>query len=364
MLLRGANSPKLGTILDGLSTAVVCLDEDLRVVFINAAAEILFGVGARHVLGEPVASGVPHLAPLVSRCQEVIEFGAPMIERELTLKRNGEDPLVVDCTFSPLADSKRRALLLLEFFRLDRHMRISRDEQTLAHQKLNREIVRGLAHEIKNPLGGLRGAAQLLERELPDQGLTEFTRIIIREADRLQRLVDQMLGPSRRPHPTELNIHEVLEHVRQLVEIDRLHDIDIVRDYDPSLPNVFGDREQLIQVFLNILRNAVQALGSTAVRCGTIYIRSRARRQFTIGAMRHRLVAQVDIEDNGPGIEQDMIDKIFYPLVTSRADGTGLGLSIAQYLVQNHGGFIECSSRRGRTVFSVFLPISSEGRDT
>ena len=364
MLSRGATSPKLGTVLDGLSTAIVCLDEALNVVYLNAAAEMLFATGARPVLGEPVSRGVPLIAPLESRCREVLELGAPMIEREIALRRSGEDAIIVDCTFSPQADSKRRPLLLLEFFRLDRHMRITRDEQTLAHQKLNREIVRGLAHEIKNPLGGLRGAAQLLERELPDQSLAEFTRIIIREADRLQRLVDQMLGPSRRPHPTELNIHEVLEHVRQLVEIDGFSDIDIVRDYDPSLPDVYGDREQLIQVFLNILRNAVQALAATAVRCGTIHIRSRARRQFTIGATRHRLVAQVDVEDNGPGIDRDMQDKIFYPLVTSRADGTGLGLSIAQYLVQNHGGFIECNSRRGRTVFSVYLPISPEGRNT
>lgn len=355
MLSIGSSSPKLGTLFDGLTTAVVCLDQRLHVVFANASAEALFGVGVRHATGQPVAEAIPHLGALADRCHEVLDTGTPLIERELLLRPDDEAPIIADCTFSPIADAKRRAYLLLEFFRLDRHIRISREEQLITQQKLNREIVRGLAHEIKNPLGGLRGAAQLLERELGDPELAEFTGIIIREADRLQRLVDQMLGPSRRPELGARNVHEVLEHVRQLVEVDCPDGIHIDRDYDPSLPDVLGDREQLIQVFLNILRNAVQALGEA----GCIGLRTRARRQFTIGTHLHRLVVQIDVEDDGPGVDADMLGKLFHPMVTSRADGTGLGLSIAQYLVQSHGGLIECHSRRGRTVFSVFLPIPS-----
>lgn len=353
MLSIGSKSPKIGTLLDGLTTAVVCLDERLHVVFANASAEILFGAAVRHATGQPMAQAIPHLQPLADRCREVLASGAPLIERELVLRPSDDHSIVTDCTFSPIADARRRSYLLLEFFRLDRHIRITREEQLITQQKLNREIVRGLAHEIKNPLGGLRGAAQLLERELGDPDLAEYTGIIIREADRLQRLVDQMLGPSRRPELGARNVHEVLEHVRQLVEVDCPPRIFIHRDYDPSLPNVFADREQLIQVFLNILRNAVQALDET----GSITLRSRARRQFTIGTQLHRLVVQIDIEDDGPGVSSEMMNKLFHPMVTSRADGTGLGLSIAQYLVQSHGGLIECNSRTGRTVFSVFLPI-------
>jgi two-component system nitrogen regulation sensor histidine kinase GlnL len=219
-----------------------------------------------------------------------------------------------------------------------------------------RALVRGLAHEIKNPLGGLRGAAQLLERELPDPALAEYTRVIIDEADRLQALVDRLLGPNRVPSYRRVNIHQVLERVRALVKAEAGQQLLIERDYDPSIPDLYGDADQLIQAVLNITRNAARALGTSG---GKIILRSRVLRQLTLGSHRHRLVAQIEIEDDGPGIPEDLRHKIFYPMLSASAGGQGIGLSIAQSLVSQHGGLIELRSRPGQTVFTVFLPVEN-----
>jgi two-component system nitrogen regulation sensor histidine kinase GlnL len=212
--------------------------------------------------------------------------------------------------------------------------------------------VRGLAHEIKNPLGGLRGAAQLLERELPDEALTEYTQIIIEEADRLQNLVNNMLGPNRVPEMKSVNIHQILERVYHLVKAEAGLRLTINRDYDPSIPPIVGDMDQLIQAFLNILRNGVKAAGSR----GVLGITTRILRQFTIGNIQHRLVVSVEIEDNGPGIPKELQERIFFPMVTG-GDGIGLGLSIAQTLINRHHGLIEFNSKPGQTVFRVLLPL-------
>ena len=348
-------TPKPAHVLDGMVTAVVCLDDALAVTFANAAAEMLFAVSARQILGEPVDQAIPHLRERIGRFRDCIDTGVPLSHREMRLRKNGDEPKVVSGTFTPITDRRGNMQLLLEFLPLDRHLRITREDQLLAQHQLSREVVRGLAHEVKNPLGGLRGAAQLLERKSSDESAKKLTDIIIREADRLQRLVDRMLAPNRRPEITSLNVHAALEHVRELLAVDCAPGIVITRDYDPSLPDILADREQLVQAFLNIAGNALDAMGEQ----GELLLRTRARRQVTIGAVRHKLVAQIDICDTGPGISADMQAKIFYPMVTTRADGTGLGLSIAQTLVRSHGGLIECESRPGRTVFSVFLPITN-----
>jgi two-component system nitrogen regulation sensor histidine kinase GlnL len=349
-------SPQSGvrpdTVLDNMNTAVVCLDHGLNVTYVNPASEILFGVSARHCRGEPLDRMLPYLAAQQGHLRQALDDGAAYTERELKLKHGGGEPITVDCTATPFTDRNGEPALLLELMSLDRQLRISRDDQMRVQHLANREMLRGLAHEIKNPLGGLRGAAQLLAREFADPAAHEYTDIIIREADRLQNLVDGMLGPRRPPRMTPLNIHEALEHVRQLLEADLPEDVHIVRDYDPSLPEIRGDREQLIQVFFNLMGNAVQALDAS----GHIALRTRSQRQFTIGGRQHRLVVRVDIVDDGPGIPEELLPKIFHPMVTSRADGTGLGLPIAQYLVHLHDGLIECDSRPGDTRFSVFLP--------
>ena len=343
---------KPDAVLDGLTTAVVALNERLRVVSLNSACENLFGVSRRHALNAPLIEAVPHFAPLEARLREALQAGTGFIERELELKKNGDAAITVDLTATPMLAGSARGLLM-EVLPLDRHLRISRDEVLLAQHQASREMIRGLAHEIKNPLGGIRGAAQLLEREFPDTEHREYTRVIIREADRLQNLVNRLLGPNRAPRKEPLNVHEVLEHVRQLVQAEAADGVAFLRDYDPSIPDLVADREQLIQATLNLVGNALQAVGNE----GTIVLRSRTRRQITIGGVRHKLVIQLDIEDDGAGIAPDMIEKIFYPMVTTRANGSGLGLPIAQYLIHSHGGLIECRSKPGCTVFSMYLPL-------
>lgn len=340
-------------VLDGLNMAVIVVDDALRVQSLNSACESLFGISRRLALGALLPDAIVHFAAHEPRLREALEAATGFIERETELRRNGDPPVTVDWTVTPYVIGGKRPGLLMEVLPLDRHLRISRDEAMAAQFDASRELIRGLAHEIKNPLGGIRGAAQLLEHELPDPQFHEYTRVIIKEADRLQNLVNRMLGPNRLPQKLPLNIHEVMEHVRRLVQAEAPPGVAILRDYDPSIPDICVDREQMIQAVLNILRNALQALGSQ----GSIVLRSRTRRQHTIGGVRHKLVVQLDVEDDGPGIAAPMLDKIFYPMVTTRAEGTGLGLPIAQYLVHSHGGLIECRSRPGNTVFSIYLPL-------
>lgn len=344
---------KAENLLDGLTSAVICVDQELNIAGMNLAAESLFGIGRKHALQEPLLHAIPHFQAHEARLAQAVELFAGFIERETRLSYNGHPPLTVDWTVTPFQDGKLRGLLM-EMLPLDRHLRITRDEMLSAQHQASRAMIRGLAHEIKNPLGGIRGAAQLLEREFPDSEHREYTQVIIKEADRLQNLVNRMLGPNRLPHKTRLNVHEVIEHVRQLAQAEGQPNVTLLRDYDPSIPDVFADREQLIQAVLNVVRNALQALEGLS---GTVLLRTRTRRQFTLSGHRHKLVAQLDVEDSGPGIAAEMIEKIFYPMVTTRPEGTGLGLPIAQVLVHSHGGVIECSSRPGQTIFSIYLPF-------
>ena len=242
---------------------------------------------------------------------------------------------------------------MLELQAVDNHLRLYKEENLLSQQNTVRLLVRGLAHEIKNPLGGLRGAAQLLDMELQDAELKEYTKIIIAESDRLQGLMDKMLGPNKLPNKKALNIHEVIERVRQLVRAEASGTLFIKCDYDPSIPDLHGDKDQLIQALLNIVRNAVQAMNNN----GNIVLKTRIVRNVTIGRKLYKLAIKCDIIDNGPGIDSEMMNQIFYPMITGRADGTGLGLSIAQNLINQHNGLIKCHSDPGNTVFSIFLPL-------
>ncbi|TAM10786.1 MAG: nitrogen regulation protein NR(II) [Nevskiaceae bacterium] len=346
-------------ILDGLTVAVIAVDSTLRVTYVNAACERMFAVTRRHVLDRPLAVAISHLDVLGARLSAALAQGAGFIEHELRLERHGQTPITVDCTATPLAASG--AGLLLEMAALDRHLSVSRDALRAVQQETSRALVRGLAHEIKNPLGGIRGAAQLLERTFAaDSGHHEYTQVIIREVDRLRRLVDRMLGPDQLPRPRAMNIHEVVERVYRLVVAEASPAVRVWRDYDPSIPELVADPEQLVQVVLNIARNALQALtgrDESGHDAGALGLRTRVRRQLTLNGVRHALVVQVDVEDDGPGVPPALQEKLFYPMVTGRAGGTGLGLSVAQYLVLGHGGAIECRSQPGCTVFSVLLPL-------
>ncbi len=260
---------------------------------------------------------------------------------------------IVELRVSSLEHTDLTASLLVEMSDVTRRMRISRENALLIQHGAGRQMIRQLAHEIKNPLGGIRGAAQLLGKQLRNEELEEYTSVIISEADRLAALVDTLLGPGGPPNKQQSNVHELLEYVVRLIQAEIGDEIDIRRDYDPGLPAMALDRDQLVQALLNLVRNAVVALGGQ----GRITLRSRAIMNFTIGDTRHKAVASIEIEDDGPGIPSDLQDSIFYPLVTNRPDGTGLGLPVAQELISRHHGLIEFESRPGRTVFFVRIPL-------
>lgn len=353
-------------ILDNLKTAVVLVEPDLCIAYVNPAAEDLLETSGTRVQGAPITSLFTEGVDTLAELRESVRTGAAYTKRETVLTLPGGASITVDYAVTPLVDETAAGTgtlaLALELQPLDRLLRISRDEGILSSQESTQALMRGLAHEIKNPLGGLRGAAQLLARELPDSGLKDYTNIIIEEADRLRDLVDQMLGPNKLPERRRLNIHEVSERVRQLLEVETLCKIRFERDYDPSIPELMGDRQQLIQAVLNVARNAVEALqrASPPGQQPCISFRTRALRQFTIGAHRHRLVVRLDVNDNGSGIAEAVRSTLFLPMVSGRPDGTGLGLSIAQSIVNRHQGLIECNSRPGMTQFSLFLPLEQK----
>ena len=348
-MMNQSRDATMTEVLDNLTRAVVVLDADRRVTLLNSAAEGMLQISARQIEGEALTQIFPGVTVLDGAISQALDEGASYAEREIRLSLGADRVITVDCAITPLPAQR----LLLEFEPLDRHLRISRENQLIAQNQAIRELIRGLAHEIKNPLGGLRGAAQLLEAELGDEEQREYTRVIINEADRLRTLVNGLLGPETKPDIQPTNLHEVLERVRHLAVAEAPAAIRITRDYDPSIPAIPASADQLIQALLNVVRNAMQALG----REGEITLRSRTQRRLTIGGAQHRLVARVDIIDDGPGIPPALQNQIFYPMVTGRAEGSGIGLPIAQTLVNQHGGLIECSSEPGCTMFTVWLPL-------
>ncbi|MEE9561303.1 MAG: nitrogen regulation protein NR(II) [Acidiferrobacterales bacterium] len=342
-------------ILDNLATAVLIFDRRLRLVFMNPAGEMLFEVSAGKVVGRTVGELLPKSRRLVRALQHTLTRGSPFTARGVPLALPGTQRITVDCTVSKLSDDPGAGELLVELTQVDRLLRLANEQQMLQSQTANRAMIEGLAHEIKNPLGGLRGAAQLLERELPNGSLKDYTGIIMEEADRLRALVDRMVGPNQPLARVPTNLHQILEHVRNLILAEHAPGIHIERIYDPSLPDLRADPDQLIQAVLNVVRNAVEAMNAR----GRISLRTGVERRFTIGQKSHRLVLRADIEDEGPGIAPELLDRIFYPMVTGKAQGSGLGLSIANDIISKHGGLIECNSQPGKTVFSIYLPLEN-----
>jgi len=348
-------------ILDNLSTSVILVDVQQSVLHMNVAAETLFGASRNQIRGKPLAELLRAGVELADIIDRVIETQRPFSRRELPLRpATADSELVVDCTVSSF-DEGAVSGVLIELSDTTQHQRITRENALIAQIGGSRLMIRQLAHEIKNPLGGLRGAAQLLERQLSDPTMREYTSVIISEADRLKTLVDTLLGPGHAPRKLSINVHELLQHVWQLLKLEASPGIKIERDYDPSLPSIALDRDQIIQAMLNLGRNALQALsvkdGHGGHITGRVILRTRALTHVNIGKQRHRLVASVQIEDDGPGVPEQLRDTLFYPLVTGRSDGTGLGLAVAQDLVSRHGGLIEFESRPGRTIFMILLPF-------
>lgn len=343
--------------LEHLATAIILLDDNRRVVYVNPGAEIIFAFSAPQIIGLQIKEVFPDCDILMLAVNSAIKLHSPFREHEFTISTHRHHSFAVTCTVTPIESPA--ASLILEFQPMDVQLRIAREERMLIQQQANAELLRNLAHEIRNPLGGLRGAAQLLEHELPSPSLREYTQVIIKEADRLQALMDRLLIPHRVPKYQPTNIHEVLERVRSLLLAESPQSILIKRDYDLSLPELIGDREKLIQAVLNIARNAVQAMQAHKTPNSQITFKTRAERQVTLARKRYRVAIKLEIIDNGPGIPANIRDRIFYPLVSGSEGGSGLGLTLAQTFVTQHHGMIECNSESGNTCFTILLPIEA-----
>ncbi len=346
--------------LDLLASAVLILDIEGRIAYANAAAESLlensFKVLHQYRFDRLFLNG----DKLVQIFEQARRHHFDEKREDLVLERPGRLPLQVSMIVTPLDDPDNP--VLIELRENVQQLKLDREERLLDQSQANKELIRNLAHEIKNPLGGIRGAAQLLELELPGQGLKdlrEYTQVIIKESDRLQTLVDRLLAPHRRPQIVgDVNIHEVFERVRSLILAEFPQGLKIIRDYDLSLPEFRGDKEQLIQAVLNIAHNAAQALAPRIAKGDAeLILRSRIARSITLAKVRYRLALDLHIIDNGPGIPAELKDKIFYPLVSGREGGSGLGLTLAQTFIQQHSGIIECESRPGSTDFRILIAL-------
>ncbi|MGQ1142744.1 nitrogen regulation protein NR(II) [Acinetobacter baumannii] len=354
-------------LVDNLTTAILLIDSIFNIFYLNSACEALFDISLLRASGQPVLN-LLHAPDDTFNTHEALlntlKTGQPYTRREAIINVNFKD-LHVDYTVSQLnAGKSYHPLLLIELNPIDRMLKISKEENLIQQHQVARQLVRGVAHEIKNPLAGIRGATQLLARSLNDESYAEFTDIIINEVDRLTNLADTMLGSRQLPSYENVNVHEPLERVRSLIANQTKKKIKITRDYDLSLPDVKADRDQLIQVMLNISVNAIQAITENKSfftdQEPELILRTRIQRLVTINGVLNRSAVRVDIEDNGPGIPESILESVFYPLVTGRAKGTGLGLSIAQNIMHQHNGMIECQSVPGKTMFSLYLPWESD----
>ncbi len=342
--------------LDMLATLVAVLDSQGSIRFANNAFEDAVGLSRRSLAGVPMSDWFTLPELLQNALQGARGNEYAVIRYDAFLKRLNNEPLPVHVV---LAKSDVNTEMVLELLPLEQQTRQEREERMLEQALANKELIRNLAHEIKNPLGGIRGAAQLLQMELESKELIECTQVIVHEADRLQTLVDRLLAPHRRAQVvSDVNIHEVCERVRALILAEFPKGLRVVRDYDISIPEFRGDREQLIQALLNIAHNATQALKERmAAGDAQIVFRSRVLRQVTFGRQRYRLALELHVIDNGPGVPDEIKDRIFYPLVSGRDGGSGLGLTLAQTFVQQHHGLIECSSEPGCTDFKLLIPL-------
>ncbi|MBL0147698.1 MAG: PAS domain-containing sensor histidine kinase [Ideonella sp.] len=339
---------------------VAVVGPDGSLLYVNAMLETVAGLSRRTLMRSSLLEWFVDPRPMRDTLAAVVRNEVATARFDAVMKRApvaAHEQLPVHVIVTQI--DHRTDRVVVEMLEIEQQTRQDREERALGQVQVTKELIRNLAHEIKNPLGGIRGAAQLLEMELSSRELTEYTQVIIREADRLQALVDRLLAPHRRPHVVgDVNVHEVCERVRALILAEFPRGLKVQRDYDTSLPEFRGDREQLIQAVLNIAHNAAQAL-SERMESGdaVIVLRTRAARQVTIGKQRFKLALELHIEDNGPGVPEEIQDRIFYPLVSGRDGGSGLGLTLAQTFVQQHQGTIECTSEPGRTIFHIVIPL-------
>jgi len=348
------SSTIINAMFDNMVTSIILVDQSFVVKANNQAAEQLFELGTKRILGSHLASLYQHLSSKQVLLKQALTTNQGFTDNLATLVCHDLRRITVDLCVTPIFYQGEQHLIL-ELRQVDQQQRISTEMQQITQQQLAKDLVKGLAHEIKNPLGGLRGAAQLLHRQLDDEN-REYTQMIIEQADRLNNLVERLLGPNKHHQHSLHNIHKILETIITLMSFELPAGITIERDYDPSIPDIMLDAEQIQQALLNILQNAIQALGNT----GHIKIVTRIANQVTINGKRHRLVLDIKIIDDGPGIPPELKNTLFYPMVTGRAEGTGLGLSITQTLIQQHQGRVDFLSAPGKTEFNVTIPVQND----
>ena len=350
-------------ILDNMSTAILVLDDELIIRYANHAAQTVFERSLALLIDFPLYQFVKSSSLDFHRfCDGMQHFGV-YSDSEVTFEFVDGRHTQADVSVTSMAENTVKGLLL-EIRLVEQQKKISQENHQWAQQQAASELVRGLAHEIKNPLGGIRGAAQLLAKQLSKDELTEFTDMIIEQSDRLTKLVDRLLGPNFRPNFNWYNVHQVIEKVCTLVGLDPSHNIVILRDYDPSIPDIYLDQDMMQQATLNIVRNSVQALIEHPEIAGEIKILTRIERQVIIHGECFPLCVKIQIIDNGPGIPTDLKNTLFYPMVTSKSNGSGLGLSISQTLIGHHRGKIEADSWPGKTTFTLYIPIDKEEPQT
>jgi two-component system nitrogen regulation sensor histidine kinase GlnL len=352
----------LENLLDNLSTAVLLLDDSFNIQYANHAAQSVFDRGFNLLVGCSVYQYIVHSTLDLDRFSVDSQHGEAFSDSEVQISFSDGRHILADVSATQMVERHGKQILL-EIRLIQQQKKISQETHQWAQQQAARELVRGLAHEIKNPLGGIRGAAQLLEKQLISADQKEFTTVIIEQSDRLTNLVDRLLGPNARPNFRWQNIHQVIEKICTLVSLDLSHDIKIVRDYDPSIPDINIDQDMIQQAALNIVRNSVQVLTETPTVDAQIKIITRIERHVIIHGVTFPLCAKIQLIDNGPGIPTELKDTLFYPMVTSKKHGTGLGLSISQTLIGHHRGKIEVDSWPGNTEFTLYLPIDKKDAD-
>lgn len=356
-------------LLDNMNTGLLLLDQDLCLQYINPAAEAILAISDKRCQGLPFSQFLYEPEQILSILNKALESDESYVHREASLHLHNHMSITLDLSISLLqmehskeeqvdkGSKNKERFVLIELQHQDRLKNITNEQQFVHQQRTTRSFLRGLAHEIKNPLGGIRGGAQLLERELPNQSLKEYTQVIIAEADRLRDLVDKMLGSNKKPNIELMNIHQALERVTQLIEAQAHNKLTVIKDYDPSIPDVLADKNQIIQAMLNISQNAQQVMEEHGTDSPTITLTTRVIRKFTLNTHTYRLALRIDIADNGPGVPDKLQGQLFYPMVSGRADGTGLGLSISQNIINQFGGIIKYKNAQQGAVFSVYLPL-------
>lgn len=351
-------------LIENMETAVLLFNSELKLTAINPAAESLLQASSRKLMGQNHQALFPHNPECSNILTTIQQENRTITEREIRLKLFSGNTITIDFAATPINRTQKGSDIIVEITQVDRLLRLAREDQLQEQFEVTRQILKGIAHEVKNPLGGLRGAAQLLDMDLKNKAQKEYTAVIIKEADRLSDLVDKMAGSNQPLELKPVNIHICLEHVRTLISAEYPEMVNIITNYDPSLPEISIDQDAMTQVILNISRNAIQSMiGAPKVSSGEsncLQFSTRPVGRFTIGNTLHRTVLQIDIEDNGPGIPEKLQAKVFYPLITNKPEGTGLGLSIVQNIINQHHGLVEFTSQAGKTVFSIFLPLITD----